>query len=74
METTSGQSGWSPIDRSLLFGEVELMETLMETQAVCFLSSHIASLLFGEVELMETAHPSPRQPLASRRFSSEKWN
>jgi len=44
---------WIPV--SLLFGEVELMETsLLMMNTSCFFKS----LLFGEVELMETMFPS----------------
>jgi len=38
---------------SLLFGEVELMETISNLTAVLL---HKESLLFGEVELMETGY------------------
>jgi len=59
-------------EKSLLFGEVELMET------ICFMTDSLilfGSLLFGEVELMETIHGRVRGlSLGLGRFSSEKWN
>jgi len=59
---------------SLLFGEVELMET-PSAYKVAASSLFFESLLFGEVELMETCTRGGSSRRASRsRFSSEKWN
>ena len=40
--------------RSLLFGEVELMETIFQFTVKPFFNDIVGSLLFGEVELIET--------------------
>jgi len=57
---------------SLLFGEVELMETFLAAKQQ---EADLRSLLFGEVELMETFGITVRVSIHSRgRFSSEKWN
>jgi hypothetical protein len=57
------------LDKSLLFGEAELMETLQDTLSKIFYRRRFSSLLFGEAELMETLfHPSSSDLFASLLF------
>ncbi|WP_442937411.1 hypothetical protein [Nostoc sp.] len=72
METKLSGKDKATSDVPLLFGEVELMETI--GHASYLFTAKVLPLLFGEVELMETSISMLQIYVCLARFSFEKGN